>query len=174
MIPDCTLVASTGLLITQEMKSRMRDNKSCGFIIMNPRDFLDLTTVNADNLRNIHASAEDLALYNGLAKVGKMSIPPFMKIETKKVKGKVIGHEGRHRAAALIKANILKMPVFLVLCEEGYGVWRKNTQGEHNEALRLSHHYRYITPTDFPEMAIGEFNYTRVRLPLETWVTIND
>lgn len=167
MIPDGSIVAyGPGLTITQEHIRQMRGNKCNGYILMDPRDFLDLTTSSSAEERMIKMEAKSLDEYNEFSRVGQNILPPWLDIETQKPPiGKVIGHEGRHRAAALIKEGIYKMPVFLVKRENHSSIWRKNVSDKYGE-------YRYVDQTDFPQYALGEYLPYRVELDLKTWKDI--
>lgn len=164
MIADTTVLAYGGLLVTAQHRHQMVGNKSCGYVLMDPRDFLNLACESTSEKMEIMQEAAPLQTYNDYALAGKNLLPPWLDIETQKAPmGRVIGHEGRHRAAACVAAKVLKMPVFLIKREHGVAIWRRpKTMGD-----KFS--FRLIGPQDFPEYALGQGSSARVRLPLETW-----
>lgn len=113
--------------ITPRMKQSARGNKWQVLVEMPAADFLELTTKDDEHLNQILQAAKPNYMYNRWAKagddddyrkrinVGKTKddedytwgsiIPPFLKIEIVKNFGKVVGHEGRHRAASILKKN---------------------------------------------------------------------
>jgi hypothetical protein len=54
-------------------------------------------------------------MYNRFVKQGKSDTHPFLQIDYNENKAQVTGHEGRHRAAALMKKGGDMMPVALCL-----------------------------------------------------------
>lgn len=175
MIPDTTVLAlGPGLIVTGEHKRQMEGNKSCGYVMMDPRDFLDLTTAPGKHptKQELLKEALPLAEYNEFAIKGQNILPPWLDIETEKAPiGKVIGHEGRHRAAACVVAGIDTMPVFLIKREYGVGIWKVK---KFPDDLKREYEMRFVEARDFPEYAIGQYDGFRCDLPLKTWITIRD
>jgi len=98
------------ILLTEAQIEVARDNKLVGFIRMEAIDFLRLTIDARDDdsvegfvhaLDEYSKSAQPLEAYNGWTRDGKIRIAPGLAVLPS---GKVVSHEGRHRAAALIDA----------------------------------------------------------------------
>lgn len=168
-ITDVTLALTHGLIITQEHLQQMKGNKACGYVYMNPAHFIQLTVTNDAEDQRIMNECLPLEEYNEMARQGKNIIPPFLYVECQQPPlGKIKGHEGRHRAAACIKAGVKLFPVFLVAKFLGVAQWRLP-----KDAMSRFE-FRYIDKADFPEYLIGEYRPMRHRLPLETWTPIYD
>jgi hypothetical protein len=112
------------------------DNKAAGFIAMSPREFIALTSPGEHWIAEEQGVAKPLDSYNRWAKEGVIRIGPFLKVD--KASGKVIGHEGRHRAIALMNAGGDEMLVSVALAEDGYA-------------------RRGLGPDDIPRVLIGQF-----------------
>jgi len=69
----------------------------------------------------------------------------------------VIGHEGRHRAAALVNAGISKMIVLLVAYEEGSRQRNKLIDPDDWKTRPFAVH-------DFPKTFYGQFNGKAVKI----------
>jgi hypothetical protein len=91
-----------------------RSKSHVGYV--NPMDFLHATTSNDDELRTIVKSAGDL----NREKIEKETQSPFLIINN----GKISGHEGRHRMAALAKAGYTSAPV-AIHYRGNYGEFRE-------------------------------------------------
>ena len=87
------------LVVTEEQREQAEGLKAVGFVKMAPGDFLKLTTPTDTDVAEIAHEARSLDEYNSFARRGETIIPPFLDVDRKS--GKVCGHEGRHRAAAL-------------------------------------------------------------------------
>lgn len=79
------------------------DSHAGAFVDMAPVDFLRLTTTDEDHIRKVQSEAHDLAKYEKHMAEGKCEIHPFLRIDTQS--GRVVGHDGRHRAAAILSAD---------------------------------------------------------------------
>lgn len=89
------------LIVTDEHLRQARGNKFNFLVNMSARDFLLLTTTNDESLQNIIEDSKTVDEYNAFANSGDNIIMPFLNVE----RGKVTGHEGRHRAGGLLKEN---------------------------------------------------------------------
>lgn len=144
-----------GYLVTPAMHEDARTEKACGWLEFPCEEFLLLTTQNAFRWK-VDEAPDTLPLeqYNQFVKDGKTRIIPFLDVDIHS--GKVVGHEGRHRALACIKAGVHTMPVAIFLREKGskvyytqdYDTWEKT----------------YKTLADVPEVLHGQFNGTGVRV----------
>lgn len=94
-------VQASALIVTKEMIEQAKGNKVIAIFQIEASDFLDLTTTREYGNAEISKEAKSVAEYNQLAKDGRTIIMPFLSIA--KETGRVKGHEGRHRAAALTK-----------------------------------------------------------------------
>lgn len=79
------------------------DSHAGAFVDMMPVDFLRLTTVDEDHVRKVQSEAHSIDKYEKHMAEGKCEIHPFLRIDTKS--GQVVGHDGRHRAAAILSAD---------------------------------------------------------------------
>lgn len=79
------------------------DSHTGAFVDMMPVDFLRLTTVDEDHVRKVQSEAHSIDKYEKHMAEGKCEIHPFLRIDTKS--GQVVGHDGRHRAAAILSAD---------------------------------------------------------------------
>ena len=119
------------LRITPRMLQQAKGNK-CQVIVEIPIvDFLKLTTRTDEQIEQIKKEAKNIRQYNKWAKMADNSefdafvnrnreereygtiIMPFLDINVEKKT--VIGHEGRHRAAAALASNNSTIPVALCL-----------------------------------------------------------
>lgn len=78
---------------------------------INPADFVKLTTINKTSQNRIYEEAGEL----DLERMRKESQTPFLDLDYEKMK--VVGHEGRHRAAALAAAGVKKMAIVIRFTE---------------------------------------------------------
>lgn len=134
-------VESNPLIVTQVQREWLKDNKATAFINMDPMDFLTLTTPDSQYLQEILNKARTLDEYNEYQIRTKEGQTPLLRIE--KETGKITGHEGRHRAAAVYNAGESAMKV----------------------GIRLVHDYagsRSWTWDDVPEIWHGEFDDGKV------------
>ena len=99
------------LLLTSNHKKNAEDGKAVGFIDIDPMDFLKLTTNNKSEIDQIISESESVSFYNEQAKSGNNIIAPFLQFDS--ITGDVNGHEGRHRAGALVKEGVKKMKIAL-------------------------------------------------------------
>lgn len=118
------------LVITPYQVKSMMDNKAIAFIPIWPVDFLRLTTPDDDGMEQFTSSKPDhkgkkttLAEYNEAAREGYINLAPWLTVEMGT--GKVVGHEGRHRMAALYRENpeAYGWVAFEVVNPEGYRVY---------------------------------------------------
>lgn len=111
------------LLVTQTMLDIAKDNKAIGVYMMSPKDFLGLTVDRPLN-QWIQEEKDDtftVAEYNKFTQAGKTIIMPFLDVDIDT--GKVLGHEGRHRAAALLADGETSMPVAITLKQNRYSIY---------------------------------------------------
>lgn len=146
----------TNLLITQHMKEKARVNKACCLVEMFCNHFIYLTTENAERWK-VAEAAETYPLdqYNDWVRRGDCDTIPFLEVDIHT--GKVRGHEGRHRALALLLAGHRKMTVAIYL-KDGYSF----TYHKWDHATDTK---RYLTSADVPRVLIGQ--YAPVRLQLD-------
>ncbi len=167
--------------VTPTMISRSEGSKGQVRVLMDPRDFLTLTTSDKPGTRfaDIEANAHSLNKYNRWSKMGdneKYSAfvnkgktsrdddyefgsgqHPFLEIElTKSPDGKIVsriyGHEGRHRAMAYMKKGGKQFPVALML--------RPNWLPE--GAPKYDNPEYYADASYLPPVLYGQFNKASV------------
>lgn len=112
---------------SDQMKRMAEDNKAFGFVDIHPQDFLNLTTQDKSEMDRIMSDAKDLDFYNEKTQSGNIIQPPHLEFDH--ATGKIEGHEGRHRAAALLRAGKDKMTVAMYPTRGGY----KRRGWNHNE-----------------------------------------
>lgn len=143
--------------------------KSIGYLMMTPYQFLSLTAEYPVEtwLRQEEEAKRTLTVeqYNEFQKNGKSIHMPWLYIaiecDDPNKNGKVVDHEGRHRAAALINAgrkDDVCFPVAIMLCEQGK--WPK-----YREELPPDYKKRYLSLEDIPMILKGQFLPTKVKLP---------
>lgn len=107
--------AKMKLLVTPKMLRRAVDLKMHLIVMMNPTDFLYLTTQDDATMNQVARLARPLSDYNQFAEEQTCVVMPFLYIDKQ---GKVTGHEGRHRAAALIESGTHELSVSIRLDED--------------------------------------------------------
>jgi hypothetical protein len=118
-------------------------------------------------LKSLAAEILPLSEYNKFAIEGSNILPPFIKVDMET--GKVHGHEGRHRAAALYRADPeALMWVAVILTVDGYAKY----YDENRETYKKT----YLDTDDIPLLLTGEFMNTKVEIDprenevIELWV----
>lgn len=148
------------LKLTQQMFDRAKANKCVGWFYMDPRDYLRLTIDEA----NVDAwiahegdEVQSLEVYNSY----NITLMPWLDVDMHS--GKVVGHEGRHRAAACIKAGVKKFPVAICLREQGYPTYyRQPFIDEYENPKQLMK--VFVTKDDVPSMLKGQFRAASVSI----------
>lgn len=110
--------AESKLLVTDAQLRLARTNKAVAVIWMKPSDFLKLTTTHEDTRWNESITGrpvKELDVYNRFTESGEIHVMPFLQVDL--ATGRVEGHEGRHRAAAVMNAGGARMPVAIILRE---------------------------------------------------------
>lgn len=148
-------VAPAKLYVDNEHLLQAIGNKAAAVAIMSPDDFLDLTTQDIEQKRRIIASAKPLEFYNDLARKHEIIIAPNLKVDIRQEFGRIQAHEGRHRAAAFMKAGGTDFPVFITPADGYYGI--RKIHDANNRYGRLIEH------RDIPEELIGQFNPSVIR-----------
>lgn len=162
------------LNVTERMLSNARANKSTGWLEMPPLDFLRLTVTQPnvfDWIRQEKGHTKSLVEYNKYASSGESVLMPWLDVDIST--GKVLGHEGRHRAIAVHVAGGRKFPVSICLRERGYPIYHRRAEPEVEYSLRK----RYMTKEDVPRVFIGQFLHreidVRTELLHEFWADLN-
>jgi hypothetical protein len=108
-----------------------------------------------------------LATYNEFARSGQNIIPPFLRVRMED--GRVEGHEGRHRAAALHREDpqALLWVAIELLDETGHSAYYTEPPyvpgGPYPSERR-----RYLGAEDMPRVLIGQFRPIVVEVTPET------
>lgn len=131
------------LRTTPAMMDRAISSKGQVLVEMDPMEFLKLT-LPAEYIGSFLKDAKPLYVYNRYAKIGQNpelgkklaartgdpndrygnTLFPFLNIKiSQDGSAKVTGHEGRHRAAALINQKVKQMPVLLILRLDYHPDW---------------------------------------------------
>ena len=138
------------LKVTQAMIENAKDRKGIGLMKMDPYDFLKLTTDSSSVgqwIKEEHETTKPLDQYNEWATDGTIRVMPFLNINMQT--GKVMGHEGRHRAAALMAVHGQEMWVCVFLKKDWYTVDKVDG--------------KWLTEADIPNVLIGEFKISMVK-----------
>ena len=101
------------LRITPEHLRQARASKFQMVVQFPVMDFLYLTTANDKDIEDIMSTAQPTLVYNRAAKSGENILMPLLIVDQDAEK--IVAHEGRHRAAALLKKGAKSMPVAIKL-----------------------------------------------------------
>lgn len=151
-----------GLLVTPRMLDSAASNKCVGYILMRPYNFLSLTIDSSLTVNQwIGREASEtftVEQYNEFARAGKSSLMPWLDVDMHT--GKVVGHEGRHRAAACESEGVRWIAVAICLRDRGYPVYYVSDE-DFNKT--------FMTKEDCPDELRGQFNGARVLVELSHW-----
>jgi len=141
-------LSDPGLIVTEHHVENMIDGHAVGFLPIRAGDFIELTIKTKPHWKVLRANAKPLDFYNEFALTGKIRVPPFIKVQAST--GRIVGHEGRHRAAALINevGPDAEMWIGLILVNDEYYVIRN------------------VRPEDVGRYLVGEFR-PRIVVPIE-------
>jgi hypothetical protein len=131
--------------LTEDMKLKMlpdqirnaRGSYGAFVISMHPDDFLELTTSDENEKKSIYAKqfpipkdeyADRMAGLSIADKEGQYQMP-YLNVEFPS--GKVVGHEGRHRAAMILKNGGTSIPVTIYPREDT--IWRTTIEFENED-----------------------------------------
>lgn len=154
------------LKIVPTMFQQARGNKMTGMIFMNPLDFLRLTVPTPNIFDWIRQEEKDphtktLVEYNQFAAQGKSIHLPWLDVDM--FTGKVVGHEGRHRALAVYVAGGRKFPVGICLRERGYPVYYKEVRVQPTEEDPYPFSKKvFMTKENVPPVFVGQFVHREV------------
>lgn len=179
--------AKRELRYTDRMFQQAKSMKASFIVKMPPEDFLKLTST-TEYIEQIKKDALSLYQYNRFAKMGDNPeyakfvnrnvtnkdekvfgsiIGPFLIIDISKDGfARVIGHEGRHRAAALIAQGTKKIPVAIKL-----RVPYEYVPKRHPEHRGMFSEYA-LTSDDLPSFVTGQFE--PVNIFTQNWEIIKD
>jgi hypothetical protein len=101
----------------QERDARA-DKKGAAIVLMDPEVFLELTTADAAQVRAIRDAAKPIDTYLSPEVQKNLLLPPFLTIDPNR-DNKIVSHEGRHRAAAVLNAGGKAFKVLIRTTEEG-------------------------------------------------------
>ena len=133
------------LKITDRMLQQAKSNKSVGWLYLDPTQFLSLTVTESnvfDWIERELPETKSVADYNSY-----QTLMPWLDVDVET--GKVVGHEGRHRAAACIKDSVKRLPVAIHLREHGSALYYRTENGSLKK--------RFVTKDDVPKVLIGQF-----------------
>lgn len=140
------------LKITDRMLENSKSNKSVGWLYLDPVQFLSLTVTDHnvyDWIKKELPHTKTIDQYNSYE-----TLMPWLDVDMHT--GKVIGHEGRHRAAACIKSGVKRLPVSICLRDHGYPVYyRQPNISDHESPKQLEK--VFVTKKDVPRVLVGQF-----------------
>jgi hypothetical protein len=146
------------------MLDNARGNKCVGWLNINPLDFLRLTTTKPnvfDWIKQEESDTKSLADYNSYAASGKSILMPWLDVDMHT--GKVLGHEGRHRAIAVYLANSHKFPTAICLRDRGYPVYYTQPYPDPMDLVK-----KFMTKDDVPKVFTGQFVHREVAVQTDT------
>jgi hypothetical protein len=141
------------LLLTENLRRLAQQYfPAAGFIEMHPDDFLRLTTKDDEQARDIAAKAKSVATYNEWVRSGEIRVTPFLDVD--RSNGRVCGHEGRHRAAALrAEEPGTRMKVAIVLRNPGCKSTRAAFETRERNGVEQA---RWYDGRDVPDVFTGQ------------------
>lgn len=149
------------LALTPRMVHGAAQNKSQVLIELDPTKFLELTST-ADFRQEMKQFTKKLDVYNAAVKQGEILVMPFLVIKFDRNRGKVVGHEGRHRAAALLAHGENKMIVALQLRPtEQYSddLFNKyKTKVSKDARMFKGDEIYHVNADDLPPIITGQYN----------------
>jgi predicted GNAT family acetyltransferase len=149
------------IMKSEEPKLHINDNQArwlkhgaeaIGTYEMHPEEFLKLTTHHENEAQAIKSRAKPLEFYNSPEINQDMSVHPHVTVNHE---GKVVGHEGRHRAAAIANAGGSKIRVAVVAQDskefhDKYGWrWKRNIPAPAELHGQFSDHSHKIDQAKF-------------------------
>jgi len=155
------------LTLTPTHQRQARGNKFNILVEMTPMEFLRLTTVDDAQIAEIIDTAKPLSTYNAAAAAETNIIPCFLTLDIASGKAKVTGHEGRHRAGALLNAGEdgVGQPVYLRIQDAHPGQAEKMLEKLPGGRKAWMWDTTYLWGWDeLPEMLVGQFRAT-VKVP---------
>lgn len=162
------------LLVTTRQLDIAKDNKAVGYLYLDPLDFLALTVNGAvsswieSEERQEAQAFRALAEYNEWSRQGKILCMPYLSIDTDT--GKVLDHEGRHRAVACDRAK-KKIPVAIDLRINGRKAYYVQPFIDNLQHPRM-YAKRFLGINEVPTRLLGQFSSTSVSIlrAKESWV----
>lgn len=158
------------LKISQRSLDILKDNKCIGWVTIHPKDFLRLTVEGPVEpwIKEEAPYTKTLEEYNSYKDIHA----PWLDIRM--TDGKVLSHDGRHRAMAVLNAGGTKMKIGVCLCDaRGFKTYYVDKYtDEEIEALgdrMLMHARRYLGKADCPTTLKGQFSPVSVAFPLTAW-----
>lgn len=146
------------LRVTPTQLRRAASNKMQIHAIMPAEDFLRLTTKNQAGIDYIKGEAKSLLQYNRWSKQDEIMVMPYLTVYLlPDGTGKIRGHEGRHRAAAVLAKGGTELPLMIEIVSQH--VMPKG----HLDPRGLTDRAYSYTADDLPPMIEAEF--TTMRYP---------
>lgn len=140
------------LKITDRMLQNAKSNKCVGWLYLDPVQFLSLTVTDHnvyDWIEKELPHTKTIDEYNSYE-----TLMPWLDVDMHT--GKVLGHEGRHRAAACIKSGVKRLPVAICLRDHGYPVYYSQPFIDDYENPKQLQKV-FVTKKDVPRVLVGQF-----------------
>lgn len=155
------------LLVTPRQKENAEGNKAIGILTMGCIQFLELTVPGSFSVwMSEQENIGELQSYNEASKAGRIGIMPFLDVDIDT--GTVQGHEGRHRAAAVLNAGGSDFPVAICLRRKGYKEYYEQPFIDNLRHPKM-YYKRYLGINDIPARFLGQFKSSSVRIkPIAT------
>ncbi len=128
-------------------------------------DFLRLTITDSNVFNWLEQEAghtKELTEYNQFAKEGKSIHMPWLDVDI--ITGRVVGHEGRHRAASVYMADGRYIPVSICLRDRGYPVYYREVR----RADAYGYEKTFLTHADVPKVLVGQFVHREIHIEPDT------
>jgi hypothetical protein len=134
------------LVVSKRAYEVARGNKIQMIVEMSPHKFLTLTA-DAQQRDSIVQRAQSVDFYNDLMNKGEILVMPFLVIDLKNAT--IVGHEGRHRAAALIKmgSDVMTVGIKMIPSEKEVQKYRYTRQNSEYS----------LNSSDFPPVVKGQY-----------------
>lgn len=151
-----------------------KDNKAVGYLFLDPFDFLCLTVNGSvsswieSEERNSDNAFRTIAEYNEWSRQGAICVMPFLSVDMET--GKVLEHDGRHRAVACDRARKM-LPVAIDLRSNGRKTYYVQPFIDDLQHPRM-YAKRFLGIKDVPNRLLGQFSSSTVSVirAKETWV----
>lgn len=140
------------LKITDKMLSTAKSNKCVGWIYLDPVQFLSLTVTDHNVFDWIEKELPHTKTVDDYNSYDTQM--PWLDVDVHT--GKVVGHEGRHRAAACVKSKVKRLPVAICLRENGYPVYYRQPYIDDRQNPKQLKKV-FVTKSDVPKVLIGQF-----------------
>lgn len=154
------------------MLQNAKSNKSVGWLYLDPVQFLSLTVTDHnvyDWIEQELPHTKTVDDYNSYE-----TLMPWLDVDMHT--GKVVGHEGRHRAAACIKSGAKRIPVSICLRDHGHACYYTEPNIDDRDSPKRFAK-KFVTKADVPRVLVGQFVHRSLLIDIshihEFWASSN-